>query len=369
MKAPVVRLYSSIADTTINQSIRTNDILVPGWKGMGSAQSLQLRFATEFAVLANIASPTGNQGFAGLTTQTAVEFTKGSGAPTFAPLTITGSDVAVSTYVPQFGIGNPFTFAHTASNLLSVNHSDLSKGFVVKATMTGLNNPTFDNAPVVASYSLNTLQAQVEAFFSVRPYLASNSANNLDGTGFADVVDLRAGADRFSAKAGDDVVAGGLGADTIFGNAGNDTLYGDAGDDVLSGDTGNDRLIGGAGRDKLAGGLGADQLYGGAEVQTRDVFVFNRVQDSPAANGQRDTIFDFQRGIDDIDLRQIDANSAASGNQAFNFSGTGAARNAVWYVRNGSDLMVRGDTDGDARPDFEIRVIGLQAIGAADFLL
>lgn len=384
MKTPVVRLYSSIAETTINQTIRTNDISVPGWKGMGHAQSLQLRFVTEFGVLANISSPTGNAGYAGLTTQAAVEFTRGAGAPAFAPVTLTGSNVSPLAYVPEFGIGNPYTLAHTASNLMSVSQPDLSKGFVVKAAMAGSNNPTFDNAPVIASYSFNSFQAQVEAFYTVRPYLASNSANNLTGTGFADVVDLRAGADRFSGKGGDDVIAGGLGSDTIFGNAGNDTLYGDAGDDVLSGNNGNDLLLGGAARDvlmggagndtlrgdegsdTLTGGLGGDRLYGGTQ---RDVFVFSSVQDSLAASGKRDTIFDFQRGIDDIDLRQIDANTAAQGNQAFSFHGTTAARNAVWYVRDGADLMVRGDVNGDARPDFEIRVSGLAALGAADFLL
>src|SRR5690349_22897188 len=48
-----------------------------------------------------------------------------------------------------------------------------------------------------------------------------------------------------------------------------------------------------------------------------DTFVFTAVADSSLA--ARDTITDFQAGIDKIDLSLIDAKTTASGNQAFLF--------------------------------------------------
>jgi len=70
------------------------------------------------------------------------------------------------------------------------------------------------------------------------------------------------------------------------------TLTGGAGRDQLIGGSGNDRLEGGAGNDILFDGAGVDTLIGGAGA---DVFIFH-------ADGAIDTILDFERGIDRIDL-------------------------------------------------------------------
>lgn len=165
-----------------------------------------------------------------------------------------------------------------------------------------------------------------------------------------DVLDGGAGNDKLSGGAGDDVFKVGLGLDTVDGGAGfdtidfskfsgavsvdltagtaatiaaspvllatlgsveavvgssyNDTIFGDAkankldgggGYDRLEGGAGNDTLLGGAGNDTLVGGSGNDVLTGGSGS---DRLVF-------AAGFGTDTVTDFTRGQDKIDLGAI----------------------------------------------------------------
>lgn len=84
----------------------------------------------------------------------------------------------------------------------------------------------------------------------------------------------------------------GLIAAPVSGGVDNDRLDGGAGNDVLRGQGGNDVLAGGAGDDRLIGGAGADWLVGGAGA---DVFVFE-------ADGARDTVEDFELGVDRLDV-------------------------------------------------------------------
>jgi Ca2+-binding RTX toxin-like protein len=102
--------------------------------------------------------------------------------------------------------------------------------------------------------------------------------------------------DYFLGDDGQDLLRGGRGDDDLFGGAGNDKLFGQAGNDVMSGDEGNDRLIGDKGNDTLEGGLGTDFLSGG---RGSDEFVFG------TTNLGRDTITQFQIGIDKIILDGI----------------------------------------------------------------
>jgi Ca2+-binding RTX toxin-like protein len=78
----------------------------------------------------------------------------------------------------------------------------------------------------------------------------------------------------------------------LSGNSGNNVLNGGIGNDTLYGNDGNDTLIGGAGNDTLFGGNGAD------------VFVFD-------AGSGRDSIRDFNRFEDQIDVRAYGVDSAA----------------------------------------------------------
>lgn len=76
------------------------------------------------------------------------------------------------------------------------------------------------------------------------------------------------------------------------GTGGADALAGGGGDDRLDGAGGADTLTGGAGDDVLLDGAGADRLVAGSGA---DVFVL-------AADGEADSIGDFQLGADRIDL-------------------------------------------------------------------
>ncbi|MCZ0962773.1 calcium-binding protein [Paracoccus benzoatiresistens] len=145
---------------------------------------------------------------------------------------------------------------------------------------------------------------------------------------------------------------------SLTGNSAANQLVAGAGNDILSGGTGQDSLNGGAGTDVLSGGLDA----------TRDVFIFNALADSATGAG-RDRIMDFRSGLDDIDLRGLDANTRLAGNQSFDFSGATADANSVWYVKAGANLIVRADVNGDRLADFEVAVTGQGSLAAGDFLL
>ncbi|HEY0150071.1 MAG TPA: Ig-like domain-containing protein [Allosphingosinicella sp.] len=145
---------------------------------------------------------------------------------------------------------------------------------------------------------------------------------------------------------------------SVLSGGGNDTITGGSGGDYLDGRAGNDTLIGGIGKDTLTGGLGADILTGGAD---RDWFRYTSVNESNAASGI-DTITDFLVGASDekIDLKQIDANSIAGGDQAFNFIGTNVAFGKVAgelrVVEESGNWFVQGDIDGDGLADLIIQI-------------
>ncbi len=84
----------------------------------------------------------------------------------------------------------------------------------------------------------------------------------------------RSGSETYNLGDGQDVVRAGGGNDVILGGGGNDTLVGHGGDD---------RIQGGAGTDKIVGSSGAD------------VFIF-------APGSEIDIVFDFENGIDLIDV-------------------------------------------------------------------
>ncbi|MFI0849676.1 beta strand repeat-containing protein [Mesorhizobium sp. IMUNJ 23232] len=90
---------------------------------------------------------------------------------------------------------------------------------------------------------------------------------NVNGSGFADIIsgdgaDNRLlglnGSDELNGFSGNDALDGGGGIDRLSGGDGDDTLVGGADGDDLFGDDDNDILVGGAGADHLNGGDGFD---------------------------------------------------------------------------------------------------------------
>lgn len=165
----------------------------------------------------------------------------------------------------------------------------------------------------------------------------------IDGTGSGQ-------ADRIYGNAAANLITGAAGKDMLSGNAGNNQLFGGEGADSLFGGAGDDVIDGGAGRDKLKGDAGAD------------VFVFYSVSDS--AQGAADSIQDFVTGVDVVDLRGIDANSAMAGDQAFVFGHGADGAAALWFAAG----MLNGDVDGDGKADLSIG-FGNHVVTAWDILL
>ena len=165
-------------------------------------------------------------------------------------------------------------------------------------------------------------------------------ADVLVGTASDDVIYGLGGNDRINGGLGNDELDGGAGNDNLNGGGGFDTLYGGTGNDVLSlrisdlggnveggagddvligsdttfslntlnGNEGNDILRAGAGgasmlgedgNDRLVGSAGDDQFVGGQGV---DTFVFGAIWTN-ASSGFTDVIYDFEDGVEKIDLR------------------------------------------------------------------
>jgi len=188
------------------------------------------------------------------------------------------------------------------------------------------------------------------------------------GNGLANRIVGGDGADTLRGAAGDDTVSGWNGDDVVHGDTGHDILQGNAGADRLLGGEGNDNLDGGDGADVLTGGSGRDRLLGGAAA---DNFVFEAVGDSPRGSSVRDTIADFEAGLDRIDLSAVDANSATGANDAFSFIGAAAFTMVAGQLRvvTGSATLIAADVNGDGIADMEIALVGSYTLTAGDFLL
>jgi Ca2+-binding RTX toxin-like protein len=198
----------------------------------------------------------------------------------------------------------------------------------------------------------------------------------LRGGAGADVLDGGAGADTaswFTGSAGVSVnlVSGTgtcgdaqgdalIGIENLSGSQGNDILIGNTGANVLQGWNGNDLLVGAGGKDILTGGLGADRFVYGSATQSVVGADADRITDFSHAQGDR------------IDLSQIDASTAAAGNQAFSFIGsslyTGVA-GQLRFATAGGITTIAGDLNGDKVSDFHIVLTGAVALVAGDFVL
>ncbi|MGV3550791.1 M10 family metallopeptidase C-terminal domain-containing protein [Rhizobium sp.] len=147
----------------------------------------------------------------------------------------------------------------------------------------------------------------------------------------------------------------------------NDKLVGSEFGDRLVGKDGNDKLRGLDGEDILIGGKGADKLVGGNGA---DTFEFNSATESTKKAYDTIVDFNFEEG-DRIDLASVDANAKKSGNQDFKFIGDeGFSRKAgelQFDIRKGN-TFIEGDTNGDGKADFVIRLNGVHEVTADYFI-
>ncbi len=157
--------------------------------------------------------------------------------------------------------------------------------------------------------------------------------------------------------------------DTIQGSNFGNLLQGGFGNDTMYGSKGADTMMGEAGKDYINGGAGKDILSGGTE---KDVFNFNAVSEAGKSAATRDRIKDFQHNIDDIDLKNIDANTTKGADQKFSFIGTkdfSHTAGELHYLQSGGKTIIEGDTNGDGRADFQIELTGIKTLTSGDFVL
>ena len=158
----------------------------------------------------------------------------------------------------------------------------------------------------------------------------------LEGTDGADLIKALTGNDTLRGLAGKDKLQGGKGSDLLKGGKGKDVLEGGKGADTLEGGQGDDTLDGGSGNDILLGGSGHDILTGGSG---QDTFVYETV------DHRRDTITDFEIGIDKINLSGLFKGTAYASANAFN--------DYVQLEQLGADTKVKVDILGDNGDQFK----------------
>ncbi|WP_262299381.1 M10 family metallopeptidase C-terminal domain-containing protein [Microvirga sesbaniae] len=288
------------------------------------------------------------------------EFAPSSGDQTLTAIDQTPVDTPSSPVVPDPLVSDPEVTLTRRADPIPVN-----------LTLSG----TSSNDKLVGGVGDDTLYGGAGSDVLIggagRDYL--NGGNGIDSASYANasaavVANLTSPAanqgeaegDRFSSVEG---LIGSAYADNLVGNSVANTIKGGTGNDGLSGQGGSDVLSGGSGDDILIGGSGRDVLYGGSGA---DTFVFTSTGQSRGSS--IDTIKDFIRRSDHIDLRSIDANAKVAGNQAFSFIGRSEFTGKSGQLKfvNG---VVSGDVNGDKVADFQIKVTNLTSLSKGDFYL
>ena len=158
-------------------------------------------------------------------------------------------------------------------------------------------------------------------------------------------------------------------AQSGFGNDINNLIKGNASANILEGRGGNDVIYAGNGNDTINGGAGQDQLYGqtGADIFAFDDGDFGGVT---AATADRIADFNLTQG-DTISLSLVDAITGGA-DDAFTFIGSAAFSNVAGQLRavnSTTHTTIMGDQNGDGVADFWIRMNGVIALDATDFVL
>lgn len=311
------------------------------------------------------------------------------------------------------GTGN--TIANQITGNAGANQLDGGAG---ADTLTGgAGNDTYivDNA---GDALIEVSNAGTDIAFSSVSYTLAANVENLTLTGSSAINGTgNTAANQITGNAGTNQLNGGSGADTLIGGAGTDTLDGGTGADSLVGGWGDDlywidsnldsitellnegvdavkstisyalgvnvealylqgnaainatgnilanTLIGNGAANSLMGGLGQDLLTGGLG---NDTFQFAGSADSGITATTRDTITDFTRGQDKIDLSAIDANTGKSADQAFtSFITNTATFNKAGQLQFKGGVLY-GNTDTDAAAEFSIAITGVATLSMTD---
>lgn len=285
------------------------------------------------------------------------------------------------------GSGNDVITGNSASNLLSgqSGNDTLDGGGSGADTLDGgagsdtyrlrstsdtitesAGNPSSDIDIVYSYLNTYTLADNIEA-----GWVATAGATSLTGNGADNILYSGSGNNMLSGGNGSDTAAYGyarkavkvsLAATTAqkTGGAGADTL---AAIENLSGSAYNDKLSGDGSSNIISGSGGADKLSGGAGADT-----FSYASTSESSGKALDTIADFIRGTDKIDLSLIDADTSTAVNDAFtSFIGTNEHFSAAGQLVIVKSVLY-GNTDNDDLAEFAIRLSGISTLDMTDIL-
>ena len=137
--------------------------------------------------------------------------------------------------------------------------------------------------------------------------------------------------------------------ESLIGSDFGDNLTGDLNANKLEGLAGSDIISGQGGADMLVGGMGADSLYLGLLDTSADVVVYTAATESTNTGANTyDTIYEFERGTDKIDVSALNITAA---DLTFTANTTGAG----YFVEN-------------AASGFKIFVSSVTTLDASDFL-
>lgn len=304
-------------------------------------------------------------------------------------------DIFANGYVRYVGSG--------ANTLVQVDIDGGGHSFQTLATLQGVSVASLSAANV----SLTTVVTDYTSTVTTASTALVSSAPTITGTAGSDHIFGTAGADRISGGAGNDVLVGGAGADVLMGGGGfntasyetaatgvianllnpgmntgdaagdtysqiqgllgsshNDQLFanhgattldGGAGNDLLMGLDGADTLYGGTGNDTLYGGDGADHLYGGAGNDILDGGSgYNILTGGDGADtfrfsvndGQKDTITDFQHGLDVIAISRDAFGLSATQSLTFAVDKAHMTSTAATFYYDGAHSTLYFDPDG-----------------------
>jgi len=166
------------------------------------------------------------------------------------------------------------------------------------------------------------------------------------------------------------VTVGSLSSSSTIGTSGQDKITGTIGSDVISGGFGGDRLTGNP--DNQASLQTAQMRSHDGGSGASDVYLYLRADSSMRGKGLRDVITDFQKQ-DAIDVAAIDANTKKIGQQSFRWinekSFKGKPGQLRIEFRSSGNAFLQGDNNGDARPDFEVKLLGLNSFSSENLVL
>lgn len=230
----------------------------------------------------------------------------------------------------------------------------------------GFGSFASDRADTVLGGAGNDL-IMVQTFKSL--YRGGEGNDRLISVGWQNRFEGGAGVDVISYEARDDDPSlGGVTVDLGAGKAqtganrfetllGIENAIGSGSDDALFGNALANRLTGGGGFDQMTGRAGAD------------VFAFRTAAEARSVPDAIDLVTDFSHAQGDrIDLTGIDAKAGVAGNQAFTFIGGNGFTGQKGQLRF-ADQILYGDMNGDRVADFEIGLLNVPSLVAADILL